>query len=129
MSLAGSTIPVLEPVSYSSPVTEKEVRIIQKPRRLCSRPPIKLPRSTMIGDLKLTALKGKLSTKGVKTEFAGEGVLLCRSSKADDDELMMDSIVAVRKKADGRVELEGSVTEVYYTVRQTIRELHALVAA
>ena len=74
MSLASSTIPVLEPVSYSSPVTEKEVRIIQKPRRLGSRPPLKLPRSTMIGDLKLTALKGRLSTKGIKTEFAGEGV-------------------------------------------------------
>ena len=41
----------------------------------------------MIGDLKLTALKGRLSTKGIKMELAGEGVLLCWSSKADDDEL------------------------------------------
>ena len=83
----------------------------------------------MFSDLKLTALKGRLSAKGIKMEFAGKGVLLCWSSKADDDELMMDSIIAIRKKADDSAELEGSVTEVYYTVRQTIRELHALDAA
>lgn len=128
MSLASSTIPILEPLSYSTAIVEED-RPVQKPSRLGSRAPIKLPRSTMIGDLKLTALKGKLSTKGVRTEFAGEGVLLCRSNKDDDNDLSTGSIVAVRKKADGRVELEGSVTEVYYTVRQTIRELHALVAA
>lgn len=129
MSLASSTIPVLEPMSYSTSVAEKEDHIKPKPTRLGFRPPIKLPRSAMIGDLKLTALRGQLGKKGLRTEFAGEGVLLCRSKKGDDDDLSMDSIVAVKKKADGRVELEGPVTEVYYVVRQTIRELHALVAA
>ena len=128
MSLASSTIPVLGPVSYSTPVTEKEVCIIQKPRRLGSCPPVELPRSAMIGDLKLTVLKRRLSTEVVKTGFASEGVLLL-NSKAGDDELMMDSIISIGKKANSRVRLEGSVTEVYYTVRQTICEPHALVAA
>ena len=80
----------------------------------------------MIGDLKLTALKAWLANMSVHTEFAGEGVLLCRN-EADDP--ATDEVVAVRKKADGKVELEGNVTDVYYTVRKGIYELHALVAA
>lgn len=95
--------------------------------RLGSRSPTKLPHSTMIGDLKLTALKARLSSVGVRTEFAGEGVLLCRDKNSDVD--TENSIVAVRKMADGKVELEGSVTDVYYVVRRAIYDLHALVAA
>lgn len=98
-----------------------------KPTRLGSRPATKLPRSTMIGDLKLTALKTRLINMGVHTEFAGEGVLLCRGNSSDDSSA--DEIVAVRKKADGKVELEGTVTDIYYTVRRAVYDLHALVAA
>ena len=79
----------------------------------------------MIGDLKLTALKARLARMSVHTEFAGEGVLLCRN---ENDDPTTDEVVAVRKRADGKVELEGSVTSVYYTVRKGIYELHALVA-
>ncbi|EJD01140.1 cleavage and polyadenylation specificity factor subunit [Fomitiporia mediterranea MF3/22] len=130
-SLASSTIPILEPVSNLTSRLEDvpmESEQLVKPARLGSRPATKLPRSTMIGDLKLTALKARLSKMGVHTEFAGEGVLLCRNSSSDED-VSTESIVAVRKKADGKVELEGTVTEVYYTVRRAIYELHALVAA
>ena len=80
----------------------------------------------MIGDLKLTALKARLAKLDVHTEFAGEGVLLCRK-QADD--LATEAVVAVRKLADGKVELEGNVTDVYYTVRRGIYDLHALVAS
>lgn len=104
-----------------------EAAQLLKPTRLGSRPATKLPRSTMIGDLKLTALKARLANMGVHTEFAGEGVLLCRNSASED--MSMESIVAVRKMADGKVELEGTVTGVYYTVRRAIYDLHALVAA
>lgn len=80
----------------------------------------------MIGDLKLTALKTRLAKMGVHTEFAGEGVLLCRFETEHPE---TESVVAVRKMADGKVELEGIVTDVYYTVRKGIYDLHALVAA
>ncbi|KAL5488069.1 hypothetical protein ACEPAI_6177 [Sanghuangporus weigelae] len=129
-SLASSTIPILEPISnISAGMGEVPVDADQllKPTRLGSRPATKLPRSTMIGDLKLTALKARLLKMGVHTEFAGEGVLLCRGNTSDDSSV--DEIVAVRKKADGKVELEGTVTGVYYTVRRAIYDLHALVAA
>ena len=80
----------------------------------------------MIGDLKLTTLKARLAKMAVHTEFAGEGVLLCRN---ESDDPATEDVVAVRKMADGRVELEGNVTDVYYIVRRGIYELHALVAA
>ena len=80
----------------------------------------------MIGDLKLTSLKARLATVGVQTEFAGEGILLCRGKDYSENDR---SIVSVKKLADGKVELEGTVSDVYYTVRKAIYELHALVAA
>ena len=127
-SLASSTIPILEPLSIHN-IQAQETSItsseLMKPTRLGSRPATKLPQSTMIGELKLTALKARLTKMGVRTEFAGEGVLLCRNQEEDT----LDSIVAVRKTAEGKVELEGTVTDVYYTVRKAIYELHALVAA
>ncbi|KAH8113222.1 cleavage and polyadenylation specificity factor subunit [Phellopilus nigrolimitatus] len=128
-SLASSTIPILEPMSnLTARIEEAPVEVVLvKPSRLGSRPATKLPQSTMIGDLKLTVLKARLASIGVKTEFAGEGVLLCRGNPSE--ETSGDSIVAVKKMADGKVELEGTVTDIYYSVRQAIYELHALVAA
>ncbi|KAI5124953.1 hypothetical protein M0805_007380 [Coniferiporia weirii] len=129
-SLASSTIPILEPIS-NLPMRDENAPIMAapllKPTRLGSRPATKLPQSTMIGDLKLTALKVRLANLGVQTEFAGEGVLLCRGNQLEDN--AADSIVAVRKMGDGKVELDGTVTDVYYTVRRAIYELHALIAA
>jgi len=84
----------------------------------------------MIGELKLTALKARLASIGVQAELIGEGVLICgagaRGNTTGDS---LEESVAVRKTAKGKVELEGNVSEVYYTVRQEIYKLHALVAA
>ena len=74
----------------------------------------------MIGELKLTSLKSRLTAVGVQAELIGEGVLVCGT---------LDETVAVRKLGKGKIELEGPVSEVYYTVRREIYNLHALVAA
>ena len=83
----------------------------------------------MISDLKLTALKSRLAILGIAAEFAGEGVLVCggAASKAAG-ETASDS-VAVRKTGRGKVVMEGTVSEVYYIVRNEVYNLHALVAA
>jgi len=79
----------------------------------------------MIGELKLTVLKSRLASVGVQAELIGEGVLICGITTSSDT---LGS-VAVRKLAKGKIELEGNVSEVYYTVRREIYNLHALVAA
>ena len=80
----------------------------------------------MIGDLKLTALKARLASQNIQTEFAGEGVLLCRNKESEENP---ETIVSVRKKGDGKVELEGTVSELYYNVRRAIYDLHALISS
>lgn len=82
----------------------------------------------MIGELKLTVLKSRLAAVGVQAELIGEGVLVCGLGSKGSDELS-DETVAVRKLARGSVELEGNISDVYYTVRKEIYSLHALVAA
>jgi cleavage and polyadenylation specificity factor subunit 2 len=84
----------------------------------------------MIGELKLTVLKSRLSAVGVRAELVGEGVLICGAApkKSGASEILENS-VAVRKTAKGKVELEGTVSEVYYIVRKEIYNLYALVAA
>ncbi|EMD40890.1 hypothetical protein CERSUDRAFT_111471 [Gelatoporia subvermispora B] len=128
-SLASSTIPVLEPVSSSS-LPSTQSRKALRGRNLGSRPTATLPQSTMIGELKLTALKARLAAVGVHAELIGEGVLICGAAakKGSTSDSLEDS-VAVKKTARGRVELEGSVSDVYYTVRREIYNMHALVAA
>jgi len=81
-----------------------------------------LPRAMMVGDLKLTALKSRLNGLGIGAEFAGEGVLVC---KANTDSV--EDIVAVRKTGRGEVRVEGGACEMFYTVRDAIYQLHALV--
>lgn len=125
---ATSTIPTLEPVSSSALSPEEPVET--KQRTLGVRPAITLPRSTMIGELKLTALKTRLASIGVHAELIGEGVLICGAgAKRNSTAETLDESVAVRKTAKGKVELEGNVSDVYYTVRREIYNLHALVAA
>ncbi|KAL0949343.1 hypothetical protein HGRIS_009413 [Hohenbuehelia grisea] len=126
-----STIPVLEPAASVGPISVNvRPAAAGGGRTLGSRPPTTIPRSTMIGELKLTALKSRLATVGVQAELIGEGVLICgaaakRNAAADT----LEESVAVRKTARGKVELEGNVCDVYYTVRKEIYNLHALVAA
>jgi cleavage and polyadenylation specificity factor subunit 2 len=84
----------------------------------------------MIGELKLTVLKARLASIGVQAELIGEGVLICGAGvKRSNASETLEESVAVRKTARGRVELEGNVSDVYYTVRKEIYNLHALVAA
>ncbi|GBE80027.1 hypothetical protein SCP_0212290 [Sparassis crispa] len=129
-SLASSTIPVLEPVSAAPLSSESEPRKSVQRRMLGSRSVATLAQSTMIGELKLTALKKRLADVGVQAELVGEGVLICgAAAKRGSAPDSLEDSVAVKKTARGRVELEGSVSHVYYVVRREIYNLHALVAA
>ena len=131
---ASSSIPILEPVPMMGiSVTQRPADgkgDVEATATFGLRPVAKLPRSTMIGDLKLTALKSRLSKLGIAAEFAGEGVLVCggAASRAGPGETVPAS-VAVRKTGRGKVVMEGTVSDVYYAVRQEIYSLHALVAA
>lgn len=78
----------------------------------------------MIGDLKLTALRSRLTALGLSAEFAGEGVLLCSGGGVGD----LEQTVAVKKTGRGRISLEGSTGDVYFTVRDEIYALHAVVS-
>ncbi|KAH7887585.1 beta-lactamase-like protein [Phlebopus sp. FC_14] len=124
-----SAIPVLEPSSM--PSSETNVRIHDSRNRvLGSRVAQPLPRSTMIGELKLTALKARLASVGIPAELIGEGVLVCGAGASRDRSSdNVEETVAVRKTGRGKVELEGNVSNVYYVVRKEIYGLHALVAA
>ncbi|KAG6812985.1 hypothetical protein H0H92_014916 [Tricholoma furcatifolium] len=128
---ANSTVPVLEPLLTAPPPTDKaQAKVVAQPKVLGARPTVKLPHSTMIGELKLTALKARLAAVGVQAELIGEGVLICGAgAKGHTAPESLGDSVAVRKTAMGKVEIEGNVSEVYYTVRQEIYNLHALVAA
>ena len=121
---ASSNIPVLESTNQAShsATTPNRPSSALLPRVLGARPTQRLPHSTMIGELKLTALKARLAAVGVQAELIGEGVLVCRGGE------VMET-VAVRKSARGQVELEGTVCEVYYKVRKEIYGLHALVSS
>lgn len=126
-SLDSSTIPILEPVRAAAQPREG-TRNALRGRMLGSRPSMALPQSTMIGELKLTALKARLATVGVQAELVGEGVLICGAAAKRGSASLGDS-VAVKKTGRGKVELEGAVSDVYYIVRKEIYGLHALVAA
>jgi len=129
-SHASSTIPILEPSASTAQPSDSNPTSIPRGRILGSRPTMPLSHSTMIGELKLTALKSRLASVGVQAELIGEGVLICGAGakKSQVSETLEES-VAVRKTARGRVELEGNVSDVYYIVRKEIYNLHALVAA
>ncbi|KAI0650230.1 beta-lactamase-like protein [Trametes meyenii] len=129
-SLATSTIPVLQPTSSASLQSHTVALLPARAHMLGSRPTQPLPQSTMIGELKLTALKSRLAQVGIQAELVGEGVLICgAAAKRGASVDSLEDSVAVRKTARGRVELEGSVSDIYYRVRKEVYALHALVAA
>ncbi|CAE6522625.1 unnamed protein product [Rhizoctonia solani] len=117
---ANSTVSVLEPTMPVSSTGDAENVLTSD-----VRPVLSLPWSTMIGDLRLTALKTRLGVLGIAAEFIGEGVLVCGTRTSGS----LDDVVAVRKTARGQVVVEGSISDVYYTVRREVYDLHALVAA
>ncbi|KAI6003688.1 beta-lactamase-like protein [Pisolithus albus] len=124
-------IPILEPAGSSVPSEAANARVIVPSDRIFgARVTQPLPRSTMIGELKLTALKARLASIGVPAELIGEGVLVCGAgARRDQTSNNIDETVAVRKTGRGKVELEGNVSDVYYIVRKEIYGLHALIAA
>ncbi|KII94901.1 hypothetical protein PLICRDRAFT_33730 [Plicaturopsis crispa FD-325 SS-3] len=130
---ASSTIPTLDPIAASAASDVPSPKsVAPRARTLGARPTVTLPHSTMIGELKLTALKSRLAAIGMHAELIGEGVLICgagakRNAASSSDTL--EESVAVRKTARGRVELEGAACPTFYIVRKEIYGLHALVAA
>nr|GAT58188.1 predicted protein [Mycena chlorophos] len=131
---ASSTIPVLEPIldaPKATTISSNTSASAAAPHVLGTRPQVELPRSTMIGELKLTALKARLAAVGVPAELIGEGVLICGPAAVPERASAgaIEDSVAVRKTGRGKVELEGGVSSVYYLVRKEIYNLHALVAA
>ena len=117
-------MPILDFLPAGAPMSSSSVASTHT-RTLGARAQQRLPHSTMIGELKLTALKARLAAIGVQAEFAGEGTLVC-GVRADGG---LAEAIAVRKTGRGRVEMEGAACETYYKVRKEIYGLHALVAA
>lgn len=131
-SHATSSIPVLEPAPVSATIVTSSVIAdgeVKPSTRIGLRPVTKLPKSTMIGDLKLTVLKARLAKLGISAEFAGEGVLVCGAAASRENVPNPSHTVAIRKSGRGKVTMEGTVSELYYAVRREIYGLHALIAA
>ncbi|EJU06116.1 hypothetical protein DACRYDRAFT_73414 [Dacryopinax primogenitus] len=127
-----SAIPVLEPAasakSQDSAVVPTGTDQAREEQTMIATVPAQiLPQTTLIGDLRLTALKARLSTLGITADFAGEGVLICGLSQTGNGGSDTD-IVSVRKMGRGRVEVAGNVSDVYYTVRRELYGLYAQVA-
>ncbi|KAG6337224.1 hypothetical protein ID866_1854 [Astraeus odoratus] len=124
-------IPILEPAGSSVSSDTATARTVVQPDRIFgARIAQPLPRSTMIGELKLTALKARLASIGIPAELIGEGVLICGAgARRDQSSDSIEETVAVKKTEKGKVELEGNVCDVYYIVRREIYSLHALIAA
>jgi len=139
-NLATSVVPVLEPCAPSPQTATPTQSTPTLPARrvLGARSPAEIPKSMMIGDLKLTVLKARLSAVGVQAELVGEGVLICGTMEnpgrrlgggASTAQSDLDKNVAVRKTARGKVEIEGTVSDVYYVVRREVYNMYAVVAA
>ncbi len=95
--------------------------------------PNSLPRSMLIGDLRLTTLKTTLAEMGIPAEFVGEGTLLCGDGLDEvlrgygDEEDLPDNLVVIKKDAEGVIEMEGSAHsgeaeggEVYEQIRSVV---------
>lgn len=119
-----SSLPVLEPLSSVPGPTLVSADSDVDTTRAAKINAVDLPRSTMIGDLKLTALRARLTALGISAEFAGEGLLVCSGGGVGD----MEQTVAVRKTGRGKISVEGYTGDVYFTVRKEIYGLHAVVA-
>jgi cleavage and polyadenylation specificity factor subunit 2 len=96
------------------------------PSALIRATPSSLPQTLFIGDLRLNTLKSRLTSMSIPAEFAGEGLLICgpgvptllRGDKLGEG--MGSSVVAVRKTGEGKIEMEGSLGDVYYHVREAL---------
>ncbi|CED83949.1 mRNA cleavage and polyadenylation factor II complex, subunit CFT2 (CPSF subunit) [Phaffia rhodozyma] len=118
---SNSNIPVLEPVLA---VPSSKVSTATSSALALTLPPV--PASLYIGDMKLTALKLRLQTLGIATEFVGEGMLVCGTVDVDQSE-ESDEVVTVKKLAKGKIEVEGGAGDIFYTVKREVAGLHAVV--
>ena len=100
-----------------------------------------LPKTLFIGDVRLFAMKQKLTAAGISAAFAGEGVLVCgpvsskpgfvdmrnKSKQAYESEDIDTSggQVAVRKTRAGELAIEGNPGDTFYAVRNIVYSLHA----
>lgn len=100
-----------------------------------------LPRTLFIGDVRLFAMKQKLTAAGISAAFAGEGVLVCgpvnkaakfvdlrnKSKRVEESEEIDTSggQVAVRKTKAGELAIEGNPGDTFYAVRNIVYSLHA----
>lgn len=119
-----TSLPVLEPLSSATDPTPTSADSVADNTKTARITAVELPRSTMIGDLKLTALRARLTALGISAEFAGEGLLVCSGGGVGE----MEQTVAVRKTGRGKISVEGYTGDVYFTVRKEIYGLHAVVA-
>ncbi|RKP07912.1 beta-lactamase-like protein [Thamnocephalis sphaerospora] len=71
--------------------------------------------ATIVGHVKLTDLRRVLQQNGMQAEFRDEGVLVCNDR------------VAIRKTAEGRVLLEGSLSSDYFKIRRLLYSQLAIV--
>jgi len=131
VSHSNSAIPILAPLTAPNNAQSPEANAQEAdgnpgPSGLgtAATKTVSLPRSTMIGDLKLTALRSRLTALGVSAEFAGEGVLVCSGGGTGD----LEQTVAVRKMGKGKISVEGSAGDVYFAVRKEVYALHAVVS-
>ncbi|KAK7208303.1 beta-lactamase-like protein [Myxozyma melibiosi] len=72
-------------------------------------------KSAFVGDVRLAELRRKLVSEGLHAEFRGEGVLLCERK------------IAVRKLANDKVIIEGSVSKEFYRIRRIVDSFMARV--
>lgn len=90
------------------------------------------PSTLYIGDLKLSALKSVLLKRyGIRSDFAGEGVLVCDGKPAargrgGGDEPRSRTIT-VKKEGAGRIVVEGNLSAGLQQVRQSVYDLYAQV--
>lgn len=125
-----------DPAPIPEPEPEAEPEPVKPPRSASdrvTRPPLPLPASLFIGDLRLAVLRARLQalTPPLPAEFAGSGILICGPgvlSLANQEDVKAGSIVAVRK-GDKGVEIEGSVGSVYDLVRKEVYGSFAQVSA
>ncbi|EEB08093.1 cleavage factor two Cft2/polyadenylation factor CPSF-73 [Schizosaccharomyces japonicus yFS275] len=68
-----------------------------------------------VGNVRLAALRKTLMDQGISVELKGEGVLLC------------GGIVAIRKLDNGRIVIEGGISNRFFEIRKTIYDTLAMV--
>lgn len=119
----------IQPEDEARPEEQMDVDVKEEPVDVkeATPPPSgpgRLPSSLFIGDLSLVALKKRLASQSIETEFGGEGVLVC---KPGDKTKSGNTRVVVRKLGEGRVVLEGSVSMIYFAVRKELYGSYAQV--